>query len=78
MESKAHYKKCREKGINPHTPIDDDAQSEEDHSTSINKGTNSSMPTDDGDTVSDDGSDGDDLEIDMESSGKLKHTFLMF
>lgn len=70
MESKAHYKKCVEKGINPHTPIEDSVHSEEDRLAMTATGTNLSLPTEDGDTVSDDCSDGDDLEIDMESSGK--------
>lgn len=77
MESKAHYKKCVEKGINPHTPIEDDSYSEEADSAMTTKGTNSLMRTEDGDTVSDDCSDGTDLDIDLESSGKLS-IFLTF
>lgn len=75
MESKAHFKKCVEKGINPHTPIDDDAYPDENVSSMTIEGTNSSMPNADGDTLSDDYSDGTDLEIDMESSGKRVHYF---
>ncbi|XP_055310009.1 serine-rich adhesin for platelets-like [Sitodiplosis mosellana] len=72
MESKAHYKKCLEKGINPQIPIDDDVNSEEDRPANASHGRNLSQTNDDCDTISDDYSDGDgdgdDLEIDMESS----------
>lgn len=75
MESKAHYKKCLEKGINPQTPIDDDVNSEEDRTAITSNDHNLSQTNDDCDTISDDYSDGDgdgdDLEIDMESSGKI-------
>lgn len=79
MESKAHYKKCLEKGINPQTPIDDDANSEEDRSGISSSGRTLSQTNDDCDTISDDYSDGDgdgdgdgdEMDIDMESSGKL-------
>lgn len=79
MESKAHYKKCLEKGINPQTPIDDDANSEEDHTTITSIDHNLSQTNDDCDTISDDYSDGDgdDLEIDMESSGKIDYFILI-
>lgn len=69
MESKAHYKKCLEKGINPHTPIEDGVNSEEDQQAMAMMHHSSPQGNDDCDTVSDD-SDADELEIDMESSGK--------
>lgn len=72
MESKAHYKKCVEKGINPHTPIEDSANSEDVRSNSESAGLNLSQGVEDCDIGSDEYSDGDDLEIDMESSGKHK------
>lgn len=82
MESKAHFKKCVEKGINPHTPIEDGTNVEEDHSPTTATSHNVSQAhTEDCDTVSDDYSDGDELEIDVESSGKsffLSNTFSIF
>lgn len=74
MESKAHYKKCVEKGINPHIPIEDSVNSDEVRSTSTTAGVNLSQGIEDCDIGSDDYSDGDDLEI--ESSGK--HLILKF
>lgn len=70
MESKAHYKKCLEKGINPQIPVDDGANSEDDRSAMTASSHSETQTIEDCDTVSDDYSDGDDLEIDMESSGK--------
>lgn len=70
MESKAHFKKCLEKGINPQTPIDDGCNSEDDRSANTASSHSEMQANDDCDTVSDDYSEGDDLEIDMESSGK--------
>ncbi|XP_031641177.1 uncharacterized protein LOC116352598 isoform X2 [Contarinia nasturtii] len=66
MESKAHYKKCLEKGINPQTPADDGANPEEDQ---MNTSTDQHLPptNEDCDTVSDDYSDGDELENEMEN-----------
>lgn len=69
MESKAHYKKCVEKGLNPNQTIED--------TTVLGDGPHEMTPTDanlplgmeDGDIASDDYSEGDD----MESSGKLLH-----
>lgn len=70
MESKAHYKKCLEKGINPHTPLEDGVNSEDDpQAITANSHHSLTQANDDCDTVSDD-SDADELEIDMESSGK--------
>lgn len=70
MESKAHYKKCLEKGIDPQTPIEDGANAEEDRLATTASSHNPPQNTEDCDTVSDDYSDGDELEIDIESSGK--------
>lgn len=71
-ESKAHYKKCLEKGINPQTTVDDDDNQEEDCSGNNVSGRDHLSTNDDCDTISDEYSDGDadELEIDMDSSGK--------
>lgn len=69
MESKAHFKKCLEKGIDPQTPIEDGANVDEDRTASTATGQNMQQGAEDCDTVSDD-SDADELEIDVESSGK--------
>lgn len=69
MESKAHFKKCLEKGIDPQTPIEDGANVDEDRTASKATGQNMQQGAEDCDTVSDD-SDADELEIDVESSGK--------
>lgn len=81
MESKAHFKKCLEKGINPQTTIDDSANLEEDQT---NASTDQNIPpnNEDCDTISDDDSDGDEMENDMEneieSSGKRISFFRVF
>lgn len=65
MESKAHYKKCVEKGLNPNKTIEDAANSDGQPEMTP---TDSNLPLgmEDGDIASDDYSEGDD----MESSGK--------
>lgn len=72
MESKAHYKKCLEKGVNPQsTPLDDTANPEEDQTTNTSTDRDMTKTNDDCDAISDEYSDGDELEIDIESSGKV-------
>lgn len=80
MESKAHYKKCLEKSLNPQTTVDDGIGPDDDRSAISTSGHSQPSTNDECDTLSDgysDGDgDGDELEIDMESSGK--RTKLLF
>lgn len=72
MKSKAHYKKCKELGLNP-VPIDDDGLDDDHEGDSLTSGDQTStMPGDDSD--SDDMSDGDDGGND--SSGENPPEFI--
>lgn len=76
MESKAHFKKCLEKGIDPQTPIEDGGNVDEDRTATTATGQNMQQGAEDCDTVSDD-SDADELEIDVESSGKQFYSIVI-
>lgn len=69
MKSKAHYKKCKELGLNPLPPSEgmDDGMDDDNEGESMTSGDHTStMPGDDSD--SDDMSDGDGY-----SSGRFRH-----
>lgn len=66
MESKAHYKKCVEKGINPNKAIEDNAALEDGSAEMTSSDANLPPGLEDGDIASDDYSEGEE----MESSGK--------
>lgn len=70
MESKAHYKKSVEKGINTNKTNENAANVGEGISELASTDPNFAAGMEDGDIASDDYSEGDELEIDMESSGK--------
>lgn len=74
MESKAHYKKCVEKGLNSNRTIDDTANLGDGLSEMIPTDANLPLGMEDGDIASDDYSEGDE----MESSGKLLHHTIQY
>lgn len=67
MESKAHYKKCVEKGLDPNKTSDDTTVLGDGPPEMAQTDANLPLGMEDGDIASDDYSEGDD----MESSGKL-------
>lgn len=69
MESKAHYKKCVEKGLDPNKTSDDTMVLGDGPPEMAQTDANLPLGMEDGDIASDDYSEGDD----MESSGKLLH-----